>query len=250
MVRVRFTMLLAIAAMASGLAGVAVAQDFNKTFFTDYSKLQAKPVAKGTDFTYIPAGVLEKIAKYDSIMIDEPEVLIGAKSDYKGAKPADLAAISEAVRKAVGDQLTAGGYKVVDAPGPTVIYARIAVTDLNLKKKKRPLLAYTPAGFVLKAGLDSLKGMMDKYDILGMALQAELSDSQSSEVLAQTVALRGAGSDGKPVRIDFNEITGTITDFSSRLRCRLDNAHVPADKQIDCLDPAARKAREATKKAP
>lgn len=39
--------------------------------------------------------------------------------------------------------------------------------------------------------------------------------------------------------------SGGMKTFASRLRCRLDNAHVPKDKRIDCLDLAARAAREA-----
>jgi hypothetical protein len=47
--------------------------------------------------------------------------------------------------------------------------------------------------------------------------------------------------------MDFKEFDADIKSFASRLRCRLDNAHVPAAQQIDCLDPAARQAREASK---
>jgi hypothetical protein len=173
--------------------------------------------------------------------VDEPEVLISANSDYKGAKPSDLEAIAALLRKDVSDGLTAGGYGVVDAAGPDVLYLKTAVTDLSLQRKKRALLAYTPVGFVLKAGLDATRDMMGKYDVMGAAIQGQITDSKSSEVLAEFVGLRG--NNGK--RMEFSELEAAVKSFASRLRCRLDNAHVTAAQQIDCLDPAARAAREA-----
>lgn len=246
MSKLRITTISAAAVLACSLTGVAVgAQDYDQTFLSDYSKLQATPLPNnaGTDLLYVPPGVFERLAKYNAIMVDEPEVLISAKSDYKGAKPTDLEAIATLVRTDVSDAMKAGGYGVVDAAGPSVLYLKIAVTDLSLQKKKRRLLAYTPIGFVVNAGVKALQDMMQKYDIMGAAIQAQISDSTSNEVLAEFVALRGNNSQ----RMDFKEFDADIKSFASRLRCRLDNAHVPAAQQIDCLDPAARQAREASK---
>ena len=89
-------------------------------------------------------------------MVDEPEVLISATSDYKGAKPTDEA-VATLVRTDISDAMKAGGYGVVDAAGRNVLYLKVAVTDLSLKKKKRRLLAYTPAGFIINAGVKALR---------------------------------------------------------------------------------------------
>jgi uncharacterized protein DUF3313 len=245
MSKIRIAMISAATVLACGLSGIAAAQDYDKTFLSDYSKLKANPLPNnaGTDLLYVPPGTLERIGKYKAVMVDEPEVLISANSDYKGAKPTDLEAISALVRKDISDALTAGGYGVVDSPGPNVLYLRTAVTDLSLKRKKRPLLGYTPAGFIIKAGIDATRDMMGKYDIMGAAIQAQITDSASNEVLVEFVALRG--NNGQ--RMKFDELEADIKSFASRLRCRLDNAHVPAAQQINCLDPAARAAREAAK---
>jgi hypothetical protein len=98
-------------------------------------------------------------------------------------------------------------------------------------------------GAVVKFGADALKEFMSKFDIMNMVIQAELTDSVTSKVLAQYVAVRGGGD--KPVRMDFDQLKANMDEFGERLRCRLDNAHGPVDKQINCLDPNARKAREA-----
>lgn len=229
--------------LVPGLANAA-AFSFDQTFLTDYGKLEARPAAKGTDYTYIAPGAIDRLAKYNGVMVDQPEILISAQSDYKGAKPEDLVAIAGLMRDSLSERLKAGRYNVVDAPGPGIIYIRLALTDLSLKKKKRGVLGYTPIGFVVKAGADLVKEMMGKYDIMGMAIQAELTDSQTGEVLAAVVAERG-GVDGEPMRMDFDQLSGQMKEFGGRLRCRLDNARVPAAQQIDCLDPAARSARES-----
>ncbi len=256
----RIATISAVAVLACGLSGCATqapaqsqapaqaqapAQTYDKTFLTDYSKLQARPSADGkdTDLVYLAPGAFDKVGKYTGILVDQPEVLVSPQSEYKGAKPNDLGQIAEMLRKALDDRLTAGGYNTVDAPGPGIIYVRVALTDLDLKRKSRRLLAYTPVGAVVKFGADSMRDMMEKYDIMHMTLQGELVDSESKEVLAQLVAIRGGGE--KPVRMEFDQLDAMMQEFSSRFRCRLDNARMPAAGKIDCLDSKARAAREA-----
>ncbi len=226
-------------------ANVASGQEYDKTFLSDYSKLVATPLPNnaGTDLIYVQPAAFEKKDTYTAVMIDQPEVLMSGKSEYNGAKPADLMAIAELFRKDVGEALAAGGYQIVDAPGPSVLYMKSAITDLSLTRKRRPLLAYTPVGFVLKVGVDAVLNMMEKYDIMGANVQGEFSDSVSSEELADFVALRGNNGH----RMTFDELERDVKDFASRLRCRLDNSHMP-DNKINCLDPAARAAREAANK--
>jgi hypothetical protein len=235
----------AVAVLGCIAANGACGQEYNKTFLSDYSKLVASPLPNngGTDLIYLQPAAFEKREAYTAVMIDQPEVLMSATSDYNGAKPADLTAIAELFRKDVGDALAAGGYRIVDAPGAGVLYLKSAITDLSLTRKRRPLLAYTPVGFVLKVGVDAVLNMMEKYDITGANVQGEFSDSVSSEELADFVALRGNNGH----RMTFDELEKDVKDFASRLRCRLDNTHMP-DNKINCLDPEARATREAAHK--
>jgi hypothetical protein len=244
MFNARIAIISLTAVTGCALAGVAgAAQVYDKTFLSDYTRLVATPLPNnaGTDLLWVDPSVDATASKYTSVMVDEPEVLMSATSPYNGAKPTDLEAIAGNLRKDVSDALKAGGYAVVDAPGPNVLYVRLAVTDLSLERKKRRLLAYTPIGFVVKLGADSLRDMMQKYDIMGAAIQAQLSDSATQSLLSELVALRG--DNGK--RMDFSTLDSEVTGFASRLRCRLDNSHVAAGQKINCLDAAARKAREA-----
>jgi hypothetical protein len=227
------------------LLATAANGSFDRSFLTDYTKLQSKASEKGTDHTYIAPGAFDKLAKYTGVMVDQPEILISPQSDYKGAKPEDLTAIAAMMRDSLSQRLSAGGYNVVQAAGPGVLYVRVALTDLEMKKKKRGVLGYTPIGFVVKAGADAVKQMMDKYDIMSMAIQAELTDSQSNDVLGALVAERGGGE--KPVRIDFEQLDSQMKEFGARLRCRLDNSKLPEAQRVDCLDTQARDAAAAAK---
>jgi len=246
MPRIHVTAAVGLFAAIIGLPLLAADQSvtFDKTFFSDYSRLVPRKTAdNGMDFSYIAPQAIDKLNQYKALMVDQPEILISPNSDYKGAKPENLAAIANGMRQALDERLTAGGYKVVDKPGPGVLYVRIALTDLELQKKKRGILAYTPIGAVVKFGVDSLKDFQSKFDIMNMVFQMEIVDSVTNQVFGQYVAVRGGGA--KPVRMDFDQVKANMDEFGERLRCRLDNAHGPVDKQINCLDPNARQAREA-----
>jgi hypothetical protein len=236
-----FTSLAILALGTPALGEVAATHDFDQTFLTDYSKLEAKPTDKGVDYHYVAPGVFDRLAGYKGVMVDQPEVLISPDSPYKGDKPDNLKAIAEMMREALNERLIMGGYDVTEQPGPGIVYLRLALTDLELKKKKRGLLSYTPIGAAVKFGTDALKEMMDKVDITHMAVQVEIVDSQSGEVLAAEVAVR----DRAKMRMEFGELESILASWGARIRCRLDNARVGPDQQIDCLDREAVEAQDS-----
>lgn len=228
----------AVAVLICGLASLAAnAQEYDKTFLDVDNKptVTALPNGKGTDILYIAPGAFSRLADYDAVIVDLPEVLISDKSEYKGADPMDLYAISAFLRQDIVDAITFGGFYVVDPPGEGVLYMNLAITDLKLKKKKRGLLAYTPAGYFMKANMEATQHMMEKYDIMGLTFQAEITDSRTGEVIASLVALRG--NNGQ--RMDFKELDADIRSFASRLVCRLDNARGAEEQDVDCRKEAA-----------
>lgn len=226
--------LVSSALMAGGTH--AADPDYEKTFLSDYSQLVGFESSKGWEYTYVAPGALERLVNYSGVMVDQAEVHVSPDSPYRGAKPDDLKAVSELMRDGLAGRLVRGGYNVVEAPGPGIIYLRMALTDLSLKKKSRGMLAYTPVGAVLKAGRDLVREMMDKYDILSMTIQGELADSQTGEVIFAFVTVHGDPK-GKE-RIDFDELELSMQDYGSRLRCRLDAAKQAEPERVDCRDPA------------
>lgn len=222
----------------------ARAEDFaRESFLSDYSKLQ--PLSKspgGNDFVYLAPGVENGLSSYRRVLVDEPEVFLSPDSPYKGGKPADIAAIAGAVRSTVITALRERGYAIAEQPAADVLYVRLAVTGLEIKKKSRRLLAYTPVGFVVDAGVKALQGFMDKYEMLDMSLQVEVQDSVKRDVLAAVVLQRGETAGAKKP-IEFDVMMAATNEFGERFACRLDNGRVPADQRIDCTNPAVRKAR-------
>lgn len=212
-------------------------------FLSDYSKLKPVTTPTGTDLIYAAPEAGKRMAAYTSVMIDAPEIHFSPDSEYKGLKPEDVATLSSVIRDALKARIEEGGrYKVVDAPAANVVLLRTALTELYLKKKKRGLLAYTPVGAVAKVGVDALKETLSKVDIIEMALEAEIADSQSGDVLGAIVIERGArkAKGQKEERMDMDEFRASLQEYGARLRCRLDNAKLPEAQWVDCLNPEAR----------
>jgi len=236
---------LLVAALACGAAGSLQAQPpwSGQTFLPDYSVLKAIPTKYGQDYVFLDQSFDPKSIN-GQVMIDQPEVLISPSSPYGGAKPDDLKAIAEFVRGRVGAQLTARGYQVVDAKGDGVIYLRIGITDLKLKNKRTPILAYTPVGFVLHTAVKAMEAFLQKMDITNVELQGEWLDASSARQVAEGVATRGEsvpGGAGK--KMSYRDFETTIDDLGARFACRMDNARVVQEQRIDCSDAQARQAR-------
>lgn len=205
-------------------------------FLDDYSMLESRS-GDAIDRAYIAPNTMELLAGYDSVMVDQPEVFLAADTKYKGAKPDALKSLADTLRTTLNDQLQAGGYKSVEAPGPGVIYMRWAITDLYLKKKKRGLLSYTPAGFVVNAAVKAAtKDLWKKIDIVEMSIEAEFIDSESGAVLAAVMLERGARKTKQQKRelVSWEELDATMQTFGARLVCNLDNARKSVDQRSDC----------------
>jgi len=232
-----------LTAASGGLpAAVSAGEWAGQTFLSDYDKLQLVEGREGRDYVYLREVDPERMGLFRKVLIDQPEVFISTESPYKGAKPADLAAIAGAVRESVATALQSRGYTLVESPAPDAVYVRLAVTDLSIDKKKRGLLAYTPVGFVVSSGVQALQEFTDKYEIRDMALQVEVQDSVRHDLLGAAVVQRGKSADtSKP--LSFDALNALVAEYGERMACRLDNSHVTADRRIDCHDPAARQQR-------
>jgi hypothetical protein len=192
----------------------------------------------GIDLIYKPPEIYERLVNYDKIMIDQPEIWIDPDSKYRGTKPDNIKAIADLMRENLTAKVIDRGYEVVDEPGPDVLYIRVALTDLYLKKKRRGVLGYTPVGAVAKLGVDAIRDMMKKIDIIEMAIQVEFQDSVTEEVIGAIIIKRGARKNKetgqKLTRYDFKFLRLEMQYYSARLACSLDNARAPEAQQVDC----------------
>jgi hypothetical protein len=225
------------AAILSALIAVssARAQEAASTsgFLSDYSKLAAAG-DNPFDELYIAPGATERATRYSAVMVDQPEIFIHPDSKYQGMKPDDMKLIADGLREAVTRELY-GSYQIVEQPGPGVLAVRLAVGDLMLQKRKRSILSYTPAGAVLHAAKNALTSdLTSKIDLKNMKIEGEVLDSQSQEQLGAMTTSRGSLSTSKNEAVSWNELETVFSVVGKRLRCRLDNARVPTNKQQPC----------------
>ncbi len=223
-------------AMALALGSpLAAAQDTSGAFLSDYSGLEAAN-DDSIDRIFIAADTLSRLPGYKSVMVDQPEVFISPESRYDGMKPDDMKLIADSLRAAITNELK-DGYAVVDAPGPGVLYIRIAIGDLYLRKHKRSILSYTPAGFVVHGAMGLTKEVTEKIDATHMTIEGEMLDSQSLEQLAALTTTRGSlDPKAKEGITSWDEMNGLFTVIGKRLRCRLDNAGKPESDWSNCAE--------------
>jgi len=212
--------------------GSALAEDlYSSDFLSDYSQLR-KSSEKYMDYTYLAPGAPDKMGKYSAVMIDQPEIFVAPNSKYKGMKPDDMKQLADAFRGAMAQSLSTT-YMIVDQPGPNVLYIRFAISNVQLKKKKKGLLGYTPIGLVAGAAKSAMTSdFTKKIDLKGLTVEMEVLDSNSEEQLAALLETR-SGKKDEPA--SWAELEALIAVYGQRVDCRLGNARVAEDKRVDCL---------------
>ncbi len=136
---------------AVGLCSAATAFGQTNDFLTDYSLLEPNVEGKFVLHRYFDVNVVRRMADYNAIFVDQPEIFIAADSKYKGAKGDQLKALADVARLATMERLEANGYTIATEPGANTLYFRWAITDLYLQKKKRGILSFTPLAFSMRS---------------------------------------------------------------------------------------------------
>jgi hypothetical protein len=223
--------------LAVGIFGFSLANAQDNDFFTDPSLM--KPWDQGTyEVGYTHPDILQMAQRYDSIMVDQPEILIAVDSKYRGAKGDDLKQLADVARLATIERLEAGGWTVTDKPGPNVAYLHWAISDLYLKKKKRGLLSYTPVGLVVHTTAQAtMKDLWKKIDIVELGLNIEWLDSTTGEVISAGIVKQGTRkSKGKKADlVSWEELDALFQTIGEQTRCHMDNNKLPkGKKRQDC----------------
>ncbi len=224
--------------MVIGLCFTASAFSQNNDFLTDYSSLEKTEEGRFVKKIFLAPNAVRRTADYDGILVDQPEIFIAADSKYKGAKGDALKQLADVARLATIERLEAGGFNVVDEPGPDVMYMRWAITDLYLQKKKRGLLSFTPVGMVVHATKSAAtKDLWKKIDIMELSLEMEFSDVVTGEVLAAAVTnqqgLRKQKGDKGQI-VSWQHLDALFSTVGERVRCNLSNAERTEETWENC----------------
>jgi len=172
-------------------------------------------------------------------MNDQPELFISADSKYKCMKPDTMTMLAENLRAAI----TLGvqdRYGVVESPGDSTLYMRLAASNLYVQKAKRGLLSFTLVGAVAKAVHDAASEFLGKNTLVEMTLEAEIQDSTTGKTLVAMVIRRGQRKDKAQLLeqepVTWEELRVITVALGARLGCRLDNARLPENQRKNCLD--------------
>jgi len=218
------------------LTASAFGQD--NDFLTDYSKLEANEDARFTDRLYKVQNIDQRLAEYNSIMVDQPEIFVAADSKYKGAKGDQLKALADIARLSTIARLEAGGFNVVDQPGTDTLYVRWAITDLYLQKKKRGILSYTPLGMVVHTTKSAAtRDLWKKIDIVELKLELELTDVVTGEIIVAGITHQQGFRKQKGKKADvvtWQELEALFDTVGERFSCTLLNARRPDEEDVSC----------------
>ncbi|MGI9237675.1 MAG: DUF3313 family protein [Woeseiaceae bacterium] len=220
------------------LFGATSALAENNDFLTDYSNLENVEGGKFVEKLFLVPNAVQRLADYDSIMVDQPEIFIASDSKYKGAKGDQLKALADVARLSTIERLEAGGFNVVDQPGSDTLYMHWAITDLYLQKKKRGILSFTPVGMVVHATKGAAtRDLWKKIDIAELSLEIEITDVVTGEVLAAAVTQQQGFRKQKGQKADivsWQELDALFETVGERVRCNLSNAGRAEQGWQDC----------------
>ena len=200
-------------------------------FMTDYTQLR-KVTDGSAHYRYIAPGAEDKLAGYFAVMIDQPEIFIANDSEYRGVRPKQLGALAEVLRAGIASGLSDSLF-VVDRPGQNVMYLRVAVTNLKLKKRKKKVFNYLPVGLVVggvrgAATTDIAK----KADLGSLVFELEAFDSVTNERL---VAIIDSLGDNAESPVTWDELEAYMVMYGRRIQCHFDNAKIPREQRVNCL---------------
>lgn len=127
-------------------------------------------------------------AKYVAAMLNQPEIFIHPDSPYKGINPDELKLLADSYRENVATKLSLF-HPVIEQPRANTIRIRFALTNVYLKKKKRPWWGWaTPvsiAAYTLKGALGQ------KYSLVEATVEFEAVDNDTGQRLAVAVYKKG-----------------------------------------------------------
>ncbi len=188
----------------------------NAGFLDDYSLLEPSPYHEDTK-RYRKPGI--DLVQYEKIIFEPIDIFYSPDSEYKGISPDELKLLADSFRDLMVKELEPK-YPVIQTPGKGVLRARMAITNVNMKKKKRGLFGYMPIGIAVTALKDAagLRVVLDDSKI-----EAELIDSETGETVG--LLLDSKASDTPEGENSWEALQESLTFYAKRFRKRLDAAH-------------------------
>ncbi len=203
-------------------------------FLDDYEQLEPSDDV-WMNYIYTQPGFREKLSDTTAFMLEQPEIFVAADSKYGGMKPDDMKMMADTLRAVFAEALVEE-FQIAASPGPNTLVMRMAFTNVQLKKKSRGLLGYTPVGFVVSSAKKTMMNdFVDNIQLTEVVWEAEMLDSQTGERFAAIIA--GLGNrETKKEFTSWDELMQALEVGAVRIMCRLDNARAAEGEIRDCLE--------------
>lgn len=186
-------------------------------FLQDYSEMAPVKGVTG-EWEYVRKGVDWK--RYTKITLRPMEVWVNPGANYPAIQPDLYKKIEDTIKEIVTKEFEAGGYQVVDKPGPDVLVFHYALTGVTPVRQ-----GLLPSDALpLKAAITVVRyatGTESYY--VALSGEIEVLDGTSGErVFASVGARRSFATALKGDEITWDELHDIVTYFANQWRTRLD----------------------------
>jgi hypothetical protein len=212
-----------LVALSFGVAmsGAAFAQAPTSQFLDAIPDLKPVP---GVEGSYGWDNPKLQVASYDKLFLDDVQVFLAPDSPYKGIDSSQMAAITQTLRAAMIDALEPD-YPVVGKPGQGVMRLSLAITGVEISKRKKRLLNYTPVGLVV-GGLRRMADAFSNISLGAATVEADIVDIQTGERIAVRVATKPfAQANLDEGKMSWDALEAAFGFYAGEVRRSLDEAH-------------------------
>ena len=171
-------------------------------FLEHYAALKPDPDFEGAFIWENPKADLKH---YDKLMVAPVEVWMAPDSEYKGLSADQVALLNQSFHELLAEVMEPD-YPLVSKPGEGVLVLRVAMTNVNARKKKKTFASWLPTSLII-TGIDAAYfGSLGQLELASAQLEGETRDAITNQLVATRV-VTGVGPEGDELHfqgfIDF-----------------------------------------------
>ena len=172
---------------------VQAAEKISYTGFLDhYPAFKPDPDKKGV---YLWRNPKADLKKYSKIMVAPLEVWLSPDSEYKGLSAQQIGLINRMYQFTLIETMEPD-YPIVSKPGNDVLVLRVALTNVNIKKKDKRFYNFLPPMLLMRGVDAAVNKSLKSFELNHAQMEGELRDSKTNELISARV-VTGFGLEGK-----------------------------------------------------
>lgn len=174
----------------------------------ELESLQEVPGVPGA-FRYITPGATP--SDYERLIIGSVSFYFSENSRHKSIDADEMQAISDALKTALLEAAS-GRREIALSPGAGTGLINLAVTEIELRNKRRGLLGYTPVGLLVST-TRNLVGL--RVELRNARIEGELVDSETGEVVSVFRLEEFGDFDGEE-RFSWSDLVGSFEEAANK----------------------------------